>query len=325
MRSLSETEIFEPVDKLMNVKKILTNPSIITDYGIPYGLYNYILQNFKGYKYPLAKYVYQYSTDKLIAPILLAESRDSEIKGITNFPTSIPCFQFGKVAYVDISPQASYIRNKTTKESEHLKISDRELYAYLQSALIFRTFNIHAKRIEMNHKFLKPIAELYSILLSKVIDKNYPVSSERSHYSALQYLCGLFFLEYVVKLPEDKAKLIAGSLRLVDQSTVTSVLGSLDYIPAVDTLDSFFQLLAEKFPYLRGDAFKFRNIVFIYTKMYGQNSVFAIENMFSFVNMILMANMRIGVYNDGIIDNTAGRYVDNLEKALAELLSSLHE
>ena len=84
MRSLSETEIFEPVDKLMNVKKILTNPSIITDYGIPYGLYNYILQNFKGYKYPLAKYVYQYSTDKLIT-FITAESRDSEIKDITIF------------------------------------------------------------------------------------------------------------------------------------------------------------------------------------------------------------------------------------------------
>lgn len=325
MRSLSETNIFEPVDKLMGVKKTLTDPSLIKNYGIPIGLYDYIVQSFKGYKYPLAKYVYRYAMDRKIAPIMIAESTDSQIKSPHNFPMSIPCFQIGNVAYADISPQASYIRDNVTKEPNHLKIAERELYAYLQSALVLKTFNTNAARLEGNAKFLKMLAELYSIFLSKAIDKNYPVSSERAHYSALQYLCGLFFLEYVVKLPEDKAKTIAGSLRLVDTSTVSEVLGNLEYLPAVDTLDSFFQLMAEKFPYLRSDAFKYRNIVFVYTKMYGQNAVFAIENMFAFVNMVLMANMRIGVYNDAIIDNVAGRYVDDLEKMLAELLSSIHE
>jgi len=101
------------------------------------------------------------------------------------------------------------------------------------------------------------------------------------------------------------------------------VLGNLEYIPPFNSVDDFFKYLSEAFPFLRSNAFKYRNVVFLYTKMYGQNAVFAIENLFSFVNMILTASMRIGIFNDRMIDNIAGRYVDDVERALAEMISTI--
>ena len=325
MRPLSETVIFEPVDRLMGVRSTLSDPKLLSMYGIRFDLYDYIVQSFKGFKYPIAKFVYQNAIGKKIAPILLAESADKATPAITDFPTSIPCFQLGGVAYADISPRASYVRDGVTKQPNHLKIQDRELYAFLQSALVLRTFNLNAQRIESNIKFMKCIAEVYAIFLSKAIDKNYPVSSEQTHFAALQFLCALFFFEYVIKMSPDKARQMASSLRLTDTSACVEVLGNLEYLGSVGTMELFFKMLGDKFTYLRSESFKYHNVVLLYTKMYGQNAVFAIENLFSFVNMILMASMRIGMYNDQMIDKIAGKYVDDVEKMLAEVLSTLHE
>jgi len=50
--------------------------------------------------------------------------------------------------------------------------------------------------------------------------------------------------------------------------------------------------------------------------MYGQNSVFAIEHFFSFLTMLQLAHLRIGMYNDSQLDQFAKTYVNDIEKII---------
>jgi hypothetical protein len=320
MRSLSETNIFEPVDKLKNIRKVLKETNY-DDYIVDLKDYEYLIQVFKGYKYPLAKFVIQAAMKQTIKPILFGEAKDSN-KPPIDFPFSFFCIQKGPVVLADISPKAHYVRNTISKEIIQLKMTDRELYAYLQSALIMQVLNKNAERLLMNGKFLKTIAEAYTVFVTRCLDKGYAVTADRAQGQALSYLVAIFFLTYVVRVPIEKAKLIAKTIRIFDMNVITSYFGNLDHVPEMNTIDDFFNTLKATFPYLRSDSLKYRNFDFQFCKMYGQNAVFAIEHLFSFVNMLFMSNMRIGMFNDRMIDDVGSRYVDQLEEIIAEILTT---
>lgn len=323
MRSLSKTYIFEPIDRLMGVKEALSDPDLVKNFAVPFPLYEHFMQNFRGFKYPLSKFVIEATKNKTIVPILMAESNVKTLKGLDRFPISVPCFRLAdNVTYANISPRASYLWDKNGNPI-FLKITDREFYSFMQSALIFRIFGLYDAKISSNLQLVKSLAEIYTILLSKCIDKTYPIAADRSDLAGVQYLCAKFFLDYCMEIPGERADTIIGKIRTIDKSMVMNSLGGTESIPTIESVDQFVELLKDKFPYLRKESVTFKTLVTQFTSMYGSNAVFALEQPFAFAHMIFMSNMRIGMYNDRVIDNVGGKYVEDLEKMLAEFVSTL--
>ena len=69
----------------------------------------------------------------------------------------------------------------------------------------------------------------------------------------------------------------------------------------------------EEFDYIRKGSITYRNLLLMFNKMYGQNSFFAMEHFFSFFTMVQQSYMRIGMYNDGQLDNIVKPYIKDIE------------
>jgi hypothetical protein len=321
MNSLNDTAIFKMALETFKTIKDFLKPTIIESFVIDPSYYDYYLKIFKGYKYPLAKAVVEYGEKSTVKLVNFGDPKNPEKTKIFNMPSYFPPFIFpskdnGLISYVNIAARSHYIRNKITNEIETIKISERELYTFMQSA----TANLicYTKRDELksNTKFIKLVAEIYSILLSRCIDKTYPLSADRDSYIILNFFCIIYCLQTMFGLSEESAIQYAYTIKIIDKAVVETKCKTLDSDLTMKSIEDLNKAIENEFDYIRKGSIKYRNLILMYTKMYGQNSMFAVEHFFSFFNMIEMANMRIGMYNDMAIDQLAKTYVKDLETIL---------
>lgn len=322
MRKISETSIFNTIDSLFKLRERFSDLVLLKKYVVPYDMYVDTLSIFKLYKYPLTKKVIEYATNKKIGLILFADPVDKNNKPIKNSITSIPCFTYGATTFVDISAKASYKRNEL-EEPIQLSINERYLFSFFYIAFIYHILIINEKSFEKNNSFLKSVGELYTILLAKVIDKTYPISSERDDFISLYFILAKFFANYLVGMDNESSIKYASSLKIVDEKIAKNIIGDFESIPKFESVDELLNYISNLFSYFKDNSFKYRNILFAYNKMYGQNSLLCIENIHSFLYMIFMSNMRTGLFNDRMLTTISSSYVDTIEKSILEIVATL--
>ena len=137
----------------------------------------------------------------------------------------------------------------------------------------------------------------------------------------MRFLCAIFFLRSVFQFDKNKSKEIADGLRLYDKAgiyhahpefnnpDILEINNILDLIKLID--DTFFKTSKKKLEY--------RNLVNMFTKYYGVNSLFAIEHGFSFINMCILSKTNIKLYNDRMIRDVSKAQITNIYDHIGEV------
>jgi hypothetical protein len=306
---MKDTPIFKDLNAVMN-------PKVIEKYKVNKIWYDHYLKIFKGYKYPLAKAVVELAeADKII--LINAGDPEDQKTQIYNIQPFVPATVFktseGTTCCVNISHRAKYIRNKISGEIESLKISERELYTFLQTAAACYIVNIKDEELTNNTKFAKICAEIYTTILSRCINKTYPISAEREDMIVLNFYCAIYCLQVMFGYSEEKSIAYAYTLKNVDKNVVDTNCKLINDSLIMYDMNDFIRIVENEFDYIRKGAITYRNLLLMFNKMYGQNSFFAMEHFFSFFTMIEQSSMRIGMYADGQLDNIVKPYLKDIE------------
>ncbi len=344
MNSMSQTKIFEPVNKIFKLSESILNPMFsLEPYIVDFSMYDYLAKLYRGYKFPLAKETIRYIESQNVLPLLFGDPKETKTKKIM-FSSAIPGFlkQYKKslVSFVDVSPKASFVRNKITKVPEFFKIEERSFYTFMQTGMLNKLFHEQANSFQYNAKFIKAVAEIYAFLLQKCISSVYPVTSTVSEAEILTYICAVYCLQNFFDLDIDKARATALTIKGIEKSNIANnchyyLYTSDDKIDMRATLnqydtegnqkikiyplDIFVNILSAEFPYIKSGHMEARTLQERYTSMYGQNSLFAIEHFFSFFSMLISSTMRINMYSDILLEKSCGSYVDDFYKMILNI------
>jgi len=91
----------------------------------------------------------------------------------------------------------------TKSNQNDIKIDNKKLYGYLESAYISRELQKVERKFTMNSKIKKLSTVCYVKLMRKVLDKLYAVNLLPEKSDRISYLLAKFFLLYVLEQPEN--------------------------------------------------------------------------------------------------------------------------
>lgn len=316
---MKDTPIFKDISTVMN-------PKNIGKYKVDKVWFEHYLKIFKGYKYPLAKAVIELAEKEKIILINAGDPEDITVP-VYNLQPFVPATVLktteGVTCCVNVSHRAKYIRNKVSGEIESFKLSERELYTFLQTAASCYILNTKEDDLTNNTKFAKTCAELYTSILSRCINKTYPISSEREQMIVLNFYCAIYCLQVMFGYDEEKAIAYAYTLKNVDKSIVETNCKLINESLVMKDMNDFIRIVEEEFEYIRKGSITYRNLLLMFNKMYGQNSFFAMEHFFSFLTMVQQSSMRIGMYADAQLDNVVKPYLKDIETLIMTAYNSI--
>ena len=317
MNKLSETELFKVVNESYKgslVKTLQEAFGNIDKYTVEYDHYDFVVKAMRSYKYPLSKLIILSAVAKTIKPVVLSDPKNQKDNQIY-LPPAIPTFGSDAGCFVDISPRASYKRDRLGA-IETLKIKEIELYAYLQMAYLDLMFKKKGSVIDGSGVIIKNVAVAYSRLFSRCIDKTFPIASGIERFNVSIFLSAVFCLKTFFGHSIENAKNIVFSSGICNRAEIESDCAVLrEEKLEFDGLSSFLEIYSYEFSdYIREGHLTTRTMVNMFIKMYGPNSYFALEHATSFINMILA--IPIGLYNDKFISKTIKAQTDKITAAL---------
>ena len=341
MNSITSCKIFKSVDKLYNVtgnlKAINAN---IDKYIVPYKHYEFFVSSMKSNKRALARMVMDNLSKKNIVPILLEDPVNISDKMI-HFPHELMCFSMKKdgkiISCVNISSKARYARFGGSSEIDYLNIKDTEFYGLMQSGLLFYAMTNYGSQLSIKIDFVRSTTEIYSYTLARIIDAIYPISGKTGGLDILQYICAIYCLQSMFGYDLETAKSYALTLKTIVKTSITSGAckfynNSSDKFDMRTTrvseingetiypIDVLMQIIPYEFTFIDREEISYRNILSRYTDIYGSNALFAIEHLFTFLNMLQLGVLHVGLFSDSRVDRISGNYVPNLEKILATVI-----
>ena len=350
MNSLTTTKIYSLLDQVFNITAIFRNDNDkIKTYAVDRAEYDYLVQIAKTKKHDLTKYVVKELELGNLRPVFFAEAKDNKKNKAITFPTSISSVLVADrqnrgniISYFDVSICAKYIRNKNTNDIESFSMDDGKFYGYAQRAFISRFITQHATSLDINPLFVKTVATCYAKLFTMVITGQYGGNSKGDWMQRVNYIASVFCLQNFFGFDMEKARKFALSFSNVDSSYIYENCKYWNYFNVndhrlldmnVDTINSlyanqkekpkpidiFVTILSKEFSDMRREPLSYRNISYEYTKRYGQNAILALEHAESFINMLLQADVKTGMYNDLIIKN----YLDPFVPVLVQIIQDI--
>jgi len=324
MNKLSSCKLFEMVDKtfkgsIYSILKLISES--IDKYTVETQYYDFMVKSMRSYKYPLTKFIVKSALTGEIRPLLLIEPKDTKEKAIF-LPSAIPSFSTtdNKFGYVDISPRASYTRDNAGR-IDSLKIKEIDLYAFLNIAFNELYLKKFSENIDKSSNINKNIAIAYSRLLTRCIDRTYPVSANTNTLNLSIFLTSIFPLVQFFNYSVEDAISFVFSTKISNKVEIEAECkllkeGKLQFT----NIEEFLKLYNYEFSdYMKPNSLSLRVIVNLFQRMYGANSWFALEHAGSFFNMIL--SVQIGLFNDKAINKTIKSQIDNINAALVSIFS----
>jgi hypothetical protein len=84
-------------------------------------------------------------------------------------------------------------------------------------------------------------------------------------------------------------------------------------------IDKFIAILSNEFNFVKSGNLDYRLLIDRFTRMYGSNALMAVEHFYSFINMLECSNLKVGLFNDMMIDNVSSVYVDDINKIILSI------
>lgn len=325
---LSETKFFNSMDQKFGFSNKIQKINL-NDYAVPKELYLGRIDAFKGYKIPLANQVYNYLKEGKIVPVLFNESSNPN-KILPNLHTEygFPNSMFNMISIVngkpivliDLSYKGKYDKDKGTNNPIYLDIPDIHFF-YMALAGYINLRLVEDPNISAKTGFYEIISSTYSLIMTKIIDNMFPIaSSSNNDYDKLYMLCSQFCLESMFKLnKESAAKYSTKTIGVVNKN---DVLASSVYLNSPDKffnkadfkniypIDNFCNTVCDEYSYILPNKFTPNILLLKYTTRLTRNSIFTMEHLGSFINMIILSKGGLGIFNDVMIK----RYLEIMSK-----------
>lgn len=338
MNSIVNTKIFKRINIIYGDLLKTFSTTNFALYQVRPDLYTVsLLEHIKDFRYPLARKTYDEAKKGVIVPILLHEPIDPKLPALNNkipqtmFTFGVPDPRNKVKVFVDTSLKSRFVRNKVDKSVDAYKIDPLDFYSYMQAGLIFRFLKLEDGKITNSKILLKDIAACYGVLLSKVIDQKLSISAKREDFNVLMFLCIAFFYESMVGDSKIKAIEKARQTKFLFKSVIdaeckyinndlnmqfTQEEAEKDIYP----IDKFINVLRDQYVGI-GDKIDYRNFLDWFTSLYGQNSIAAIEDFSSFLQMLLLVELKAGFYNDMLIASPIKNTLPNIPKTILQMMN----
>jgi len=276
------------------------------------------------YKYPLSKLILKSAISGEIKPVLFKDPVSVKVQQVF-FPSQIPSIVMsgtggGMIGFVNISPKASYVRNKLDK-IEGLNIKEINLYAFLQMAYLDLNFRKHGTKMDNSNPVTKNTAIAYARMFTKCIDRTYSINANIESQNMSLFLAQVFCLVTFFNYTIPDAVNFTFSSKISERSDIEDKCrllreGKLQFSNIEDFISLYNYELEE---YIKSGTLNLRSVVDLWQKMYGSNSWFGIEHAGTFLTTILCPH--IDYYQDKYISTITKSQADNISTALQTIFS----
>jgi len=210
----------------------------------------------------------------------------------------------------------------TKSKQEEIRIDNKKLYGYLECAFISRELQKTERKFTLNSKIKKLSTNCYVKLIKKVLDKLYAINLIPEKADRISYLIAKFFLIYVLDQPEnDMTNEIAYSCTSGNSPKNLMFSTDLDFPKEnYESLETFFNALVDYFDILK--KLNLRVFIFEFANLYGEDSMFAIENYQRFLEVIITSCIfNIRGYRDQLVDSVINKDALDLYTEITRILS----
>lgn len=323
--SLSSSKAFEKVNKVQNIVKVIAG--LMQPYIVDIEHYDILLKAIKSFKYPLKKQVYEACTRGLIKPIMLADpAKTSDEPKL--FPTSIFSFikkdEEGRVAaFVDMSSKAKYIRERKDDIPYSLKVNGGDLtfYQFVQSAYINLVMTTNPGYVAHNTRFIKNYVNAYAKMVTRCLDKTFSFGSSMDMYDSVFANVAYYVLRVHFDYEHLKAIKLIETYKIVTKDILYGQCQIRDHgaVKKMETIEDLFSFIESEVPnYVRVGDLTVRSFIAMFTKMYGQNTIFAIEHPITFVCTLALAPLRSDLVNHRMINNITAKETKEIVGTLSD-------
>lgn len=205
----------------------------------------------------------------------------------------------GTISYVNMS-NLMYFNNKM----ELSKTSTINVFMSMCFGYIFIRMYNKFKDLKYNYKFLEDGAMCYAKLVCTIFSRLCNLNLVKEDYNDVIYLSAKFFLRYLCKNTVDVAnEKIAMKLSSITEDRVQKYAG-INF----ENLFEFYDGMIKEVPSLAKT--NTRDFINQWIKMYGTNSLFAIEYLPAFGCMMYATSLKVYLMNVIAIQNATGKTGD---------------
>ena len=222
-------------------------------------------------------------------------------------PSSIPSWLIMKNRQiVGIGNLSLYSKQTVTSE---LDIDAKKLYGLMQDALITYSLYINYNKLSNNVTLMKNMAQAYSRLVVRSLDRIYSLSLDKIQADKAAYLIGKFFLLYIMDKTNTKSvQDIAKSCAI--NNTPVNIFNNLEdsFDPdSFGTFEGFMEELGksvESLQYITA-----RALLESWVRLYSDSTVLALESATYFFTMCFSSMVSAGLNNETLIQNLVSRQI----------------
>lgn len=311
MNTLSSTLIFSKLAGMLPTLKKQLDPKCFPKYTIPMSYYESYFNILSVKKYPLVAATIKAAKEgkiKLINhadPFNFSDEKTNLSDAISTvaLPVSGPNkFEI----YVNASKKTGYIRN-VDKEPIGLKTNEVALYSYLQSGFVSYLLATKDLEITNNIKLHTILAEIYSNVIGKAINRLYPITGEDEGMTRLHFLLAMYYFQVMCGYDFKKAINVALTVKNVDPIAISrkSRAFAAEKLLMKDFND-FLEVFSIEFPFVNKKSISLPAVVVQVTHDYGQSAMFIIEHFQSFLNMVEAVTAHANLYHDQALSGADG-------------------
>lgn len=236
-----------------------------------------------------------------------------------NLPIWIPSYLYNLnnkiVSIINISPYAT--ENKKTGE---LTIDPRKLFSLLQVGSILLTCYDKWNRITMNQNVVKQSMMIYSMIMTKVIDKLYAVNLSDLKSDKVKYIFAKFFLINIME--KSNTKLVDDLAFTICKTTPRATIDDFSSMIGVESYENINTLILAIANTIDGaNELTLRTYVDNFSRMYGTSCMYAMEYYPAFLHMIFSVVVGSHLNNEFMIEGLVGPLAISLYNDFANIMN----
>ena len=310
MRKLTDTFLFDMIDKKNNAKDKLTNLSIDKDIVTIDDLSENLTVIKRRFNHLLKTKVIKDLED---GNIIMLYNPETLIDVPATFPSWLYNHNGEAVAIVNLSKYA------TKDRDGHINIENRTLFTLMQSGTVLREMYLNWSKVNMNMEVLKLSSKIYTKMFSKVLDKLYGISLNELHADQLNFVVSKFFLLHVMEKSDTD---LIGDLaynNCFNGSTRVGIDGvDADFNDdAYESLENFVENISTEIDGL--SKLNMRTFLHEWMIMYGESTVMALEYVPALFNTVFASMLSAHINREYIIENVVGKDTIKLYNKLANI------
>lgn len=334
INKISDSKYFQKAKEKYNYDKLFEKVDF-NNYIIPYRLIEDRLYSFRGYKYPLVQQVIDAVHDKVLIPSDFTTSTNINCKTgniFTNF--KLPRQMFNLTGYInrpiiysDLSAKGKY-QVSPQGIVTYYDIPDIILYHMLSGGYIQYKL-VTDMSISQSKDFIFKIAELYTLIVSKVIDNLFPIiSTTKAGSDRLNMLVMAYCMQTMFYLTKEEALSLALKSKFIvyKQDVMSESIyyqSDLDFVkceaPIEFPIDNFCHIICKEFTHIDERMFNANILSLAFKRRLQDNSIFALETAPAFIHMITMSSASIGLYTDRMVQEYTKLCKFDIAKEIAVL------